>query len=323
MIPKKYVLIFVIFLGLFLCSVSLAEEYTIGPEDVLTITFWQQPELNTVAVVKQDGKIALPVVGEMTVAGLTTSELSAKIVERISFYNKNISQATVIVTQYNSRKVLVQGQVLSPGKYGFEKIPNLWEVIREAGGPTELADLGSVTIVRGGEEAGKMERVNLDKYLRQGDLSKLPQLKPGDTINIPRLSMGVPSDVSATTQFQGKEIYYIYGQVGRAGVYPLSETIDLLDAIVLAGGTTPSADMKRVKVIAKGERYSQVISVNMDKYINQGNLPRYMIKPEDTIIVPVHGYRGFAKIWPVVRDLMPITTAIASLYLLIDNLHSS
>jgi polysaccharide biosynthesis/export protein len=318
----KYLLMLGLLFNLILFNVSMAEEYTIGPEDVLTITFWQQPELNSVVTVKQDGKVALPIVGEITAAGLSPSELSSKIVEKISFYNKNISQTTVVVTQYNSRSVLVQGQVVSPGKYGFEKIPSLWEVVREAGGPTELADLTNVTIVRGGDEAGKIEKVNLDKHLRQGDLSRLPQLKPGDTVNIPRLNVGVPSEISPPAQFQGKDIYYIYGQVGKPGVYSLTEAIDLLDAIALAGGATMSADMKRVKVISKGERYSQVINVDMNKYINQGNLPRYMVKPEDTIILSAREYRGFAKVWPVVKDLIPITSALTSLYLLIDRLGS-
>jgi len=316
----KYLLMFGLLFNLIFFNLSMAEEYTIGPEDVLTITFWQESELNSVVTVKQDGKVALPIVGEITAAGLSPSELSSKIVEKISFYNKNISQATVVVTQYNSRSVLVQGQVLSPGKYGFEKIPSLWEVVREAGGPTESADLTNVTIVRGGDEVGKIDKVNLDKHLRQGDLSRLPQLKPGDTVNIPRLNVGVASEISPPAQFQGREIYYIYGQVGKPGVYTLTETIDLLDAIALAGGATTGADMKRVKVICKGERYSQVINVDMDKYINQGNLPRYMVKPEDTVILSAREYRGFTKIWPVVKDLIPITSALTSLYLVIDRL---
>ncbi len=305
-------------LSLFLWNLAVAQEYTIGAKDVLSITFWQQPELNSLVVVKQDGKITLPITGEVTTAGLTPSELSSKIVERISFYNKNISQATVVVTEYHSREVSVQGQVLQPGKYGFEKIPNMWEVIREAGGPTESADLSNVTVVGGGEESGKMEKVNLEKYLKQGEFSKIPQLKPGDTVNIPRSNLGTASEISAPAGFQGRDIYYIYGQVGRPGVYPLDESVDLLDAVALAGGVTAGADMKRVKVIAKGERYSGVIDVDMDRYVNQGNLPRYMIRPEDTIIVPLRENRGFAKVWSITKDLIPLTGALTSLYLVID-----
>ena len=316
----KYTFALFLFLGLIMSSTLAAQDYIIGSDDAISVTFWQQPDLNTAVAVKQDGKIALPVIGEITAAGLTPSQLSGKIVERMSFYNKNISQATVVVTGYNSRKVFVQGQVASPGKYGFERIPNLWEVIREAGGPTELADLSNVTIIRAGEQEGKVEKVNLDSYLKKGDLSKIPQLGPGDAINVPRSAIGTGGEPSVPAQFQGRDIYYIYGQIGKPGAYPLNEPIDLLDAITLAGGTAPTANMKKVKVIAKGERYSQVISIDMEKYINQGSTPRYLIKPEDTVVIPIKESSGFGKVWSITKDLIPLTGAITSVYLLVDRL---
>jgi len=319
---SKLVLTFFLCFSLIAANLLMAQDYVIGPEDVLSVTFWQQPELNTTTTVKQDGKIALPVIGEITAANLTPSQLSGKIVERISFYNKNISQATVVVTGYNSRMIFVQGQVAAPGKYGFERIPNLWEVIREAGGPTEFADLGNVTIIRAGEQENKVEKFDLERYLKTGDLSKIPQLGPGDAINIPRSVISAGGEASVPAQFQGRDIYYIYGQVGKPGAYPLNESVDLLDAVALAGGTTPAADMKKVRVIAKGERYSQVIRVDMEKYINKGTTPRYMVKPEDTLVIPAKENSGFGKAWSIAKDLIPLTGAITSLYLLIDRLQA-
>lgn len=300
-------------------SFSFAQEYTIGSEDVLNISFWQQPDLNSVVRVRQDGKISLPVIGEIMAAGLTPAGLSRKIVENISFYNKNISQATVVVMEYNSQKVFVEGQVNRPGKYSFESVPNLWEVIREAGGPTEAADLSAVKIIRGGEEAGKSLKVNLAEMLQKGDLSKLPKLKIGDTIEIPRsiLSYGVEG---VTPSFSGRNIYYIYGQVQRPGVFPLEERVDLLDAIVLAGGPTTSADLKEVKVLIKGATYSSVVKVNLEDFSSSGKPSRFLLHPEDTIIIPQRKGSFLSRVWGFSRDLIPLSTAIISLYLLMDRL---
>ena len=310
---------FILCLFLIAGVMSFSQEYTIGPEDLLSISFWQQPDLNSVVKVRLDGKISLPVIGEIMTAGLTTSELSRKIVENISFYNKNISQSTVVIMEFNSRKVFVEGQVNQPGKYSFEFIPNLWEVIREAGGPTEAADLSAVKVISGGEDVGKTSKVNLAKMLEKGDLSKLPKLKIGDTIEIPRsiLSFGTEGIIPS---FTGRNIYYIYGQVQRQGVFPLEEKIELLDAIVLAGGPTPSANLRDVRVLIKGSTFSSVVKVDLEEYSSRGKPSRLEIHSEDTIIIPERRSSFLSRAWSFGRDLIPLSTAIIGLYLLIDRL---
>jgi polysaccharide export outer membrane protein len=314
-IRMTYLLVLIFVFG----ALSFAQEYTIGPEDLLNVSFWQQPDLSSMVKVRHDGKISLPVIGEITAEGLTPALLSQKIVDNISFYNKNISQATVVVLEYNSRKIFVQGQVNHPGKYSFEFMPDLWSVIREAGGPTEAADLSAVKIIRGGEEAGQTIRVNLAQMLEKGDLSKLPKLKIGDTIEIPRSILSFGAEGVAPS-FTGRNIYYIYGRIQRPGVFPLEEKVDLLDAIVLAGGPTPEADLKEVKVLIKGATYSSVVKVNLEDFSSSGRPSRFLLHPEDTIILPERKSSFLSRVWGFSRDLIPLTTAIISVYLLVDRL---
>ncbi len=113
------------------------ESYEIGPGDVLEIRFWQDHTLDATVRVRQDGKISLDVAGEIDAAGSTTAELEKKIVKQISRYNSAISQAVVRVTEYNSLRVFLSGQIRNPGKFSFEKIPDLWTIINEAGGVTD------------------------------------------------------------------------------------------------------------------------------------------------------------------------------------------
>ncbi len=272
-------------------SVLLAQEYIIGPEDQLTVSFWQEPNLNSTVRVSQNGTIVLPVIGSLTAAGLTPTSLAEKIARKMSLFNKRISQASVVVTQYGSKKIYITGHVLQPGKYAFEVVPNLWKIILEAGGPAETAILSRVKVIRGGKESGKSITVDLTKYISDGDKSELPNIYPGDTINIPGISTESGNSEggmagSMTAMQPSTEAFYIYGQVVRPGGYPLTKPVNVLEAIILAGGPTPSAKMNEVKVIIKGTSFSSVATLNLDKYSQSGLPAPLEIKPGDTIFIP-------------------------------------
>ncbi|HEQ98210.1 MAG TPA: hypothetical protein ENO22_02585 [candidate division Zixibacteria bacterium] len=295
-----------------------AQQYKIGPEDVLKISFWQDPALNQVVSVRQDGKITLSVIGEVTAAGLTPQELATKIGDQVSRYNKQISQATVEVLQYNSQKVFITGHVLSPGKYAFEEMPNVWELIKEAGGVTEQGDLSNVVIIRGSVNKGEIVNVNLANLIAEGDPSRYPELYPEDIVEVKRASSasgpGLPSKAAATER---KNIVYVIGRVGAPGTITLEENMDCLDAIALAGGPTPDADLGKVKIFNKQDPYSNVIIVDIEKRSEKGTPPRYTLRPEDTILIPTDE-GGFWGTWGRVRDFVGIFGTVVSTYLLID-----
>ncbi len=294
-----------------LASSSLsAQEYVIGQDDVLSIQFWQQPTLNTQVKIGQDGKIALPIIGSITAAGLTPTQLGKKIVEKISIYNKGITQATVVVTQYGSKKIYLTGQVLAPGKYTFEAIPNLWKAILEAGGPTQTAILSGVTIIRG--EGEKPIVVDLTKFLETGDSSLLPALRSGDTVYIPGLSTG-----RGSTELGGKRVY-LYGEVARPGAYASEKNLSLLAAIVMAGGPTPEAKLREVTIISQGIPYSRVAKVNLEEYPSGVPSP-FLLRPGDTVFIPRRSsfWGGF---WGTTRDVIGILGTLSGIYLLVDRL---
>ena len=281
-----------LFLVLILFSGSLfAQEYKIGAEDVLAVSFWQQPQLNTNVRVSQDGTIALPVIGAITAAGLTPTELATKIVGRISLFNRNISQASVVVAQYGSKKIYVTGHVMQPGKYSFEVMPDLWKILLEAGGPAETAKLDQIRIIRGGADAGKTLTVDLTEFLGEGDLSRMPPIYPGDTIHIPGVSQqtagGEASGPGGITSTQvDEDVVYIYGQVARPGGYQFTRNLSLLEAIIIAGGPTPVAKMDEVKIIMKGDRYSSIATINLESYSRHGAPAPFLLNPGDTIFIP-------------------------------------
>jgi len=292
------------------------EEYIIGTEDVLSITFWQEPDLNTQVKVKKEGMITLPIIGEVKAEGLSPQKLSLSILEKISLYNANISQATVVVEEYNNRKIYVQGEVRSPGAFGFETIPDLWGAIREAGGPTEFADLSSVSIIRGDRES-EVLIVDLEAKLKAGSLKGLPKLKPKDTIWIPRSSLSTTSGQPLPTSLERGNLYSIWGEVHSPGVYPLEAQIDLVEAISFAGGPTSLADLKKVKVLRKGNPEGLLQRVNLKNSVEQGNPSPFLILSDDTIIIPAQRPSPFSKMWRFTREIIPLAGAVASVYLLV------
>jgi polysaccharide export outer membrane protein len=309
-----------IHLLLFSSESIFAQQYKIGPEDVLQISFWQDPSLNQVVTVRQDGKITLSVIGEISAAGLTPQELANKIGDQVSRYNKQISQATVEVLQYNSQKVYITGQVLNPGKYSFEELPNAWELVKEAGGVTEQGDLSNVVIIRGSVNKGEIVHVNLANLIAEGDPSKYPELYPEDIVEVKRTtSEAGPGLPSRTGAVQRKNIVYVIGRVGTPGAITLEENMDCLDAIALAGGPTDDADLGQVRIFNKQDPYSNVIIVDIEKRSEKGTPPRYTLRPEDTILIPTDE-GGFWGTLGKIRDLVTIFGAVVTTYLLIDRL---
>ena len=284
-------IIFICIPLLFSIESSMGQEYTIGSEDVLSISFWQEPKFNTTVRVSQNGMIVLPVIGSLTAAGQTPSKLATKIVERISVFNKNISQASVVVTQYGSKKIYVTGHVLQPGKYTFEAIPDLWKIILEAGGPAETALIDHIKIIRGGAEANKIITVNLAEFLKHGDQTKLPRVYPGDTIHVPGIpaeTAGADSETSGgirSTQIN-EDVIYIYGQIARPGGYRFNQNLSVLEAIIIAGGPTPAAKLDEVKIIMQGAPYSSVATIDLENYSKLGAPAPFSLNPGDTIFIP-------------------------------------
>lgn len=316
--------LFIFFIGV--CSISAftclvaAEEYVIGPEDQLQINFWQEPTLNQEVVVRQDGKITLSIIGEITASGLTSKQLAEQIERSVSLYNNKISQATVTVIGFNSQKVFVAGLVLHPGKFTFEVIPDLWTVIKEAGGATENGDLTRVTVVRSKESGGEIITVNVLEVVASGQLDRLPKLKSGDTIEIPRMAGGVPGKQLATDYTERKNLFYVLGQVHSPGSHAYEGETDILDAIGAAGGITDLADLKQVQIISKNGDGSTVIKADLKKYQAEGQAKRIIIKQEDTIIIG-EKKRSFLS-WDMVRDLGTLAgtaATIVTMIVLINN----
>jgi polysaccharide biosynthesis/export protein len=158
--------------------------YVIGPEDMLDITVWKEPDNSKTVPVRPDGKISLPLLNDVTAAGLTPMQLQAAITEGLKKFISE-PQVTVIVTQVNSRRVYVLGEVARTG--ALPMLPNMTvlQALSAAGGLSQFAKQNGIYVLR--TENGRQQTFpfNYKEVVRGKHPEQNILLKSGDTIVVP------------------------------------------------------------------------------------------------------------------------------------------
>jgi polysaccharide biosynthesis/export protein len=252
--------------------------YIVGPQDVLVVNFYDQPELTGKFTVEADGSFTFPLIGRVVVGGMTLREVEATIEKELMAqgYFRD-PQLAVSVETYRSQRIYVVGEVRTPGAYPLSGDMRLVEALALAGSTLPTAS-GEAVIVRATEQSTIVQpavaelptdppasdpeavlRVDL-RELENGDLSQNVPLRSGDTIFVLRA-----------------ESVYVFGQVRTPGAYPLRQkNTTVLQALSLAGGVTDRGATGRIQIIRIVDGKKQEIRASLTDFV----LPR------DTIIVP-------------------------------------
>ncbi len=163
----------------------VSTDYIIGQGDQLEIIVWRNEQLSRQVVVMPDGKISLPLIQQVQAAGLSLASLRDQITQKLGPYVES-PRVTVIVTQLNSYKVSVLGNVVSPGVYPITGRTTVIEAISMAGGLTDWARKKKITVIRNqGKKQEARIRVNYNKIASGKDPSGNIVLQRGDTIIVP------------------------------------------------------------------------------------------------------------------------------------------
>ena len=157
-------------------------EYRIGIEDVLDVAVWNYAELGRTVPVRPDGKISLPLVNDVTAAGLTPMELRDLLVTKISVFVQS-PNVSVVVREIHSSRISVIGNVRRPGRYELKGPSTVLDALALAEGMNEFAARRKITILRRGENAQERLQFDYDAAIRKGRNNI--QLKPGDIIVVP------------------------------------------------------------------------------------------------------------------------------------------
>lgn len=158
-------------------------EYTIGPEDVLDISVWKNPELSRKVPVRPDGRVSLPLINDIQAAGLTPSELREQLAKRLAEYVPS-AEVSVIVSDVQSLKVAVVGAVKTPGRFMLKSPATVLECIALAQGLTEFAARDRIVVLRQNGNTTTRIPFNYSK-IASGDGQDNFFVRPGDIIVVP------------------------------------------------------------------------------------------------------------------------------------------
>ncbi len=258
---------------------DIKDEYRIGPEDLLEIEAYNVEDLKKTVRVNSEGEIALPLVGIIKAGGMTTSELEKEIEKRLDRYVQE-TVVTVFIKEYRSQRISVVGAVNNPQIYAVTGQRYLIDMLMTAGGLRE--DAGNICyVIRPGK--GDSQRrgtetivIDLNELLIQGNFNLNIPVFAGDVINVPRGG-----------------VFFVDGAVKHPGVFNLTGKITLVQAIVMAQGTSADAVTSDIRIFrdnGNGER--NVIKVDYDS-IRKGESADIMIAENDIIIVPKSGIKNF------------------------------
>jgi polysaccharide export outer membrane protein len=162
---------------------AAADTYVIGPSDQITVNVWKEPTLSGGLLVRPDGMISLPLLGDVQAAGLTPLQLGDRITTMLKKFVQD-PNVSVVVSQIHSKVVYLLGEVGKKGPIEMTPGMTLLEAIGSAGGLSDYANAKKIYILR--DEAGKHEKIPVHfKEALKGDSTLNLVLKPGDTIVVP------------------------------------------------------------------------------------------------------------------------------------------
>ena len=159
-------------------------DYRLGVDDMIEVAVWKDAALSATVPVRPDGKISLPMVGEVDAVGRTTHELEAELKEKLKAF---ISEPTVavMVKEAHASRIFVLGEVTHPGAYPMNGRMNILQALATAGGPTEFARRGRMVVIRAADPNKDPQRYNVDYDSVVNGKAQAIHLVAGDTVFVP------------------------------------------------------------------------------------------------------------------------------------------
>lgn len=250
-------------------------EYRLGKGDAITVDFPGRPEMQAKLIIGPDGRISLPLAGEIELDGLTRAQAAQAIQQAMSKYYANLS-AEVTVTQYTANRILLLGAVEHPGVLTFDGTPTLLEAITRGGLQTVGSDRANqiperCAIYRGRD---KVVWVQLRQLLESGNALADLRLERGDIVYVPS---------------NAERFVSVLGQVQHPGAVPLEYNSTLASVLAEAGGFTEAAGGRpHIQIVDPSTGSSRVITTR--DLLNPAKSLEVTLKPGEIIYVPQSGF---------------------------------
>ncbi len=239
---------------------SYSADYIVGPGDVLEISVYDHPDLQTRVRVDSGGTIVMPLLGQVEVGELTIAGIGEKITALLADGYLVNPQVNVFVTDFRSKKVVVLGRINKPGLIELSGSISLLELISRAGGLEQ--DAGeTATVKRKVDGRDELIPIDLESLIEGGDLSQNIPILDGDTVVISKSGM-----------------CFVTGEVNKPGSYPCGQGSTVLKMIALANGFTGKASKSSVRIV-------RVVDGEKNVY-KDVDLDTTLVYDNDVIVVP-------------------------------------
>lgn len=274
------------------------EEYRLGKGDEITVDFSGRTDLQAKLVVGPDGRITLPLAGDLKLDGLTRTEAAKNIQGALETYYSNLT-AQVTVTKYTANRILVLGAVTTPGMVTFEGTPTLLEALTRSGlgtGPDKAVNSAQIpercAVYRGQDQ---VIWIDLKKLMNSGNGLADLRLRRDDVVYVP----------SSAERFVS-----VLGQVQKPGAVPLTDTSTLMSILAQAGGFTDKAGAKpHVQILDPEKSTSRVVALG--DLLNPEKSLEITLHPGDVIFVQQSGFARFAYALSALNPLITAATFTA------------
>jgi polysaccharide export outer membrane protein len=254
-------LLLVAFLALSTASVS-AQNSSLGAGDLVKISVYGQPDLNTVTRIGSDNRINFPLIGSVRIGGLTLTaaeQLIAAELKRRNFVRN--AQVSILLEEQratNQNSVTILGQVQTPGKYPLQEVAidgvkTLVDLIAQAGGlKKEAAD--HLLLLDNAQGSGK-QKIDLIALLQLGDLENNARLRGGEVVVVPAM-----------------EVFYIYGHVAKPGRYRMQRNMTVMQAISVSGGITATGSENGIVIKRNSGKRVESINAKLDSALRKNDV---------------------------------------------------
>ncbi len=277
---------------------AIPDAYHLGPGDVVDIQVWDQPNLSGRHTIGPDGTLALPLIGEVRVEGMTRTSVMDLIRESLAPYYQD-PFVNLQIIEYKNNRVFVLGRVTRPGLVSFEGRGTLLEALAMAGSVPVLdrtTQLTKCAVIRGKEQ---IIWIDLQELLVYGNMNLNLRLANNDVVFIP----------------DGHDaLIYVMGEVETPGAYRITPEMSFLDALMLAGGPTLDAKKGKMALIRNENGVGNVREISLQSFRKGDFGDNILLKENDIIYV----YRkGIAKLHYFLRQISPFAQ-----WLLVDQVIS-
>jgi protein involved in polysaccharide export with SLBB domain/serine acetyltransferase len=266
--------------------------YEFGIGDEITIEIWNRPELSGKQIIGPDGIITLPLIGSVSISGMSRDAAVEDIKTRLSAYYDDLS-VNIRVEHYSSNHVFILGRVDHAGALEFDTAPTLLEALARSGAlpvsgaASDKAALNRCAVIRGRDA---IVWVDLKALLKDGNLAYNLQLKRNDVIYIPDAD---------------DQLVYVLGEVQHPGAIRLTPEMTLLDAFSQTGGLNKDGVGSHIVVVRPSQHLRQEISLN--QILKGDGSENFNLRQGDIIYVP---RRGMAKVGYTLEQFSPLSSWI-------------